>query len=157
MEIAEATAEAHARGERSVCFFDNLSGHTTAEHKLNLKRAGCDRHLLPTDSTGELMFIDDGIGARIKHLIGEQQDDWQEQGDNLSRWSSGPKDGGLRAWEKRVHMTLVVGRAWETLCTTCACLESSPADIAQLRLTFSLLLDLAGTASRHQPLASACC
>ena len=49
----EATAEARAAGEQSVAFYDNLSGQTTEEHRRNLKRARCDRHLLPTGSTGE--------------------------------------------------------------------------------------------------------
>ena len=61
-EIAEATAEARAAGERSVVFFDNLSGQTTPEHLRALKwKAKADRHLLPTNTTSELMHIDDGI------------------------------------------------------------------------------------------------
>ena len=111
-EIAEATADARAAGEDSVCFFDNLSGQTTEEHLRNCKRARCDRHLLPTGSTGELMFIDDGIGACQKNRMGEELDAHLEKGDNLERWTQGPKQGGLKAWEKRVLMTHIAGRAW---------------------------------------------
>ena len=118
VEVHEATAEACAAGRRSVAFFDNLSGQTTDEHLRNLRRAGCDRHLLPTGSTGELMLIDGGIGARLKNLIGEEIDTWLEQPGHLERWTAGPKDGGLHAWEKRSLVTQWAGRAWETLCAT---------------------------------------
>ena len=119
VEIAEATADARAAGEESVCFFDNLSGQTTTEHlRLLWKHAKCSRHLLPTSSTGELMHIDDGIGARMKVLMGEETDAWLEQPGNLERWTTGPKEGGLRAWEKRVLLTQFAGRAWAKLCDT---------------------------------------
>ena len=50
-EIAEATADVRAAGKDSVCFYDNLGGQTTAEHKRLLnKYAKCSRHLLPTNS-----------------------------------------------------------------------------------------------------------
>ena len=119
IEIAEATADARAAGEESVTFFDNLPGQTTAEHKRLLKRyAKSARHLLPTSSTGELMHIDDGIGARMKVLMGEETDAWLEQPGNLERWTKGPKQGGLKAWEKRVCLTQFAGRAWEKLCAS---------------------------------------
>ena len=119
VEIAEATEDARAAGEESVTFFDNLSGQTTAEHKRLLKKhAKSARHLLPTSSTGELMHIDDGIGARMKVLMGEETDAWLEQPGNLERWTTGPKQGGLKAWEKRVLLTQFAGRAWEKLCAT---------------------------------------
>ena len=44
----------------------------------NLHRARSSRHLLPTGSTGELMFIDGGIGVRLKNLTGEEQDEWMD-------------------------------------------------------------------------------
>ena len=116
VELHEATAQARMRGERSVCFFDNLSGQTTDEHLRNCKRAACDRHLLPTGSTGELMLIDGGVGARQKNLMGDHLDEWLEQPGNLERWTTGPKEGGLHAWEKRVLISQIAGRAWETLC-----------------------------------------
>ena len=119
LEIAEATADARAAGEESVAFFDNLSGQTTAEHKrLLMQHAKCKRHLLPTSTTGELMHIDDGIGARMKTLIGAETDSWCEQPGNLERWTTGPKEGGLQAWEKRVLITQFAGRAWARLCDT---------------------------------------
>ena len=119
IEIAEATGDARAAGEESIVFFDNLSGQTTEEHKRILKQhAKSSRHLLPTSSTGELMHIDDGIGARMKVLMGEETDAWLEQPGNLERWTTGPKEGGLKAWEKRVLLTQFAGRAWEKLCAT---------------------------------------
>ena len=130
VEMFEATAEARAAGERSMCFFDNLSGQTTAEHLSNLRRAHCDRHLLPTGSTGELMLIDGGIGAIIKNLIGEEQDEWIQDDTNLERWTNGPKEGGLRAWEKRVLVTQWAGKAWDTMCKTCVSRTSSQASRA---------------------------
>ena len=118
-EIAEATADARAAGEESVCFYDNLSGQTTAEHKRLLKKiAKCSRHLLPTDSTSELMHIDDGIGARMKTLQGEETDEWCAQPGNLERWTTGPKEGGLTASQKRVLISQFAGRAWVRLCDT---------------------------------------
>ena len=95
-ELFEATREAREAGERCVCFFDNLSGQTTEEHLRLCRRAHCDRHLLPTGSTGELMLIDGGIGVRLKNLIGEEQDAWMEDGDNLERWSSLPRMAACR-------------------------------------------------------------
>ena len=89
----------------------NRRPQTTEEHLRNCKRARCDRHLLPTGSTGELMFIDDGIGACQKNRMGEQLDAHLEKGDNLERWTKGPKQGGLKMWEKRVLMTQIAGRA----------------------------------------------
>ena len=110
-EIAEATADARAAGEESVCLYDNLSGQTTEEHKRLLQKyAKCSRHLLPTSSTGELMHIDDGMG--------EETDEWLQQPGNLERWTTGPKEGGLKAWEKRVLFTQFAGRAWARLCDT---------------------------------------
>ena len=115
-ELHEATAEARAAGEQSVCFFDNLSGQTTDTHLRNCKRARCDRHLLPTGSTGELMLIDDGVGAAQKNRMGDELDAHLEKDNNLERWTKGPKEGGLKMWEKRVLMTHIAGRAWNTLC-----------------------------------------
>ena len=110
---------ARAAGERSVVFFDNLSGQTTPEHLRTLKRvAKADRHLLPTNTTGELMHIDDGVGARFKNLLGEEMDAHLEGEGNLERWVAGPKEGGLKAWEKRVLVTHLAARAWERLCET---------------------------------------
>ena len=118
-EMKEATEAARARSERSVVFVDNLSGQTTDAHKSLLKKhAKCDRHLLPTGSTGELMLIDGGIGVRLKNLMGEEMDAWLEQEGHLERWTKGPKEGGLQAWEKRVLITLLAARAWDTLCAT---------------------------------------
>jgi hypothetical protein len=114
-EIREATADARAAGERSVTFVDNLSGQTTKEHKRQLNHAGSDRHLLPTGTTGELMLIDGGIGVRQKDLMGEEQDEWQEQEGNLERWTTGPKEGGLKAWEKRVLVTQYVCAPWDPM------------------------------------------
>jgi len=105
-----------ARRRRSVTFFDNLSGQTTKEHKRACNYAGSDRHLLPTGTTGELMLIDGGIGVRLKDLMGEEQDVWLEEEGNLERWTTGPKQGGLKVWEKRVQVTQWAGRAWEKLC-----------------------------------------
>ena len=86
VEMREATAAARAAGERSVAIFDNLSGQTTPEHLRNLqRRAHCDRHLLPTGSTGELMLIDGGIGVRLKNLMGDEMDTWLEQPGHLER------------------------------------------------------------------------
>ena len=96
-ELCEATADARAAGERSVTFFDNLSGQTTKEHKRACNYAGSDRHLLPMGTTGELMLIDGGIGARLKELMGEEQDAWLEEEGNLERWTTGPNEGGLKA------------------------------------------------------------
>ena len=39
-----------------------------------------------------------------------------EKGNNLERWTKGPKEGGLKMWEKRVLMTHIAGRAWELIC-----------------------------------------
>jgi hypothetical protein len=125
-ELNEATARSRARGERSVCIFDNLSGQTTKEHLRSCLRARCDRHLLPTRSTGELMLIDGGIGAHLKHLLGEETDGWLEEAGNLERWTNGPKTGGLHAWEKRVLVTQLAGRA-------CAGRSSARATTSSLR------------------------
>ena len=96
--MREATAATRAAGERSVAIFHNLSGQTTPEHLRNLqRRAHCDRHLLPTGSTGELMLIDGGIGVRLKNLMGDEMDTWLEQPGHLERWTKGPKEGGLKA------------------------------------------------------------
>ena len=113
-EIAEATAEARAAGERSVVFFDNLSGQTTPEHLRALKwKAKADRHLLPTNTTSELMHIDDGIGAAFKNRLGTEMDAYLEGEGNLERWVAGPKEGGLQGWEKRVLVTNLAAAAWE--------------------------------------------
>jgi hypothetical protein len=118
-EIAEATEEARARGERSVVFFDNLSGQTTLEHKRKLNRkAKADRHLLPTNTTGELMHVDDGIGAAFKNRLGVEMDTYLEGDGNLESWVAGPKEGGLKAWEKRVLVTNLAAAAWDKLCAT---------------------------------------
>lgn len=118
-EIAEATADARSAGERSVVFYDNLSGQTTPEHLRTLKRqAKADRHLLPTNTTSELMHIDDGVGAAFKNRLGEEMDGHLEGEGNLERWVAGPKEGGLKAWEKRVLVTNLAARAWERLCET---------------------------------------
>ena len=55
---------------------------------------------------------------RLKNLIGEEQDEWTEDNANLERWTNGPKDNGLHAWEKRVLVTQWAGKAWAKLCDT---------------------------------------
>lgn len=47
-----------------------------------------------------------------------------EKEGNLERWTTGPKEAGLKTWEKRVQVSLWAGRAWEKLC--CGSETSSP-------------------------------
>ena len=82
------------------------------------KRARCARHLLPTGSTGELMLIDGGIGMSLKYLMGEYMDAWLAEEGNLERWTHGPKEGRLHAWEKRVFVTHIAAKAREQRCRT---------------------------------------
>ena len=117
-EIYEICADAREADEWSVVFADNLSGQTTAKHHRNCRRAHCDRHLLPAGSTGELMLIDGGIGARLKNGIGGEQDTWMEKAENMERWTTSPKVGGLHLWEKRVLVTHWAAAAWDKLCDT---------------------------------------
>lgn len=57
-EMKEATAEARARGEESVAFYDNLHGQTTEEHEKLLKmHAKCVRHLLPSGETPSSPYL----------------------------------------------------------------------------------------------------
>ena len=142
-ELYEATAEARAAGRQSGCFFDNLSGQTTAEHLRNCKRAHCDRHLLPTGSTGELMLIDDGIGAAQKNRMADELDAHLEKADNLQRWTAGPKEGGLKMWEKRVLMTHLAVRAWETLC--CGSDGREPYDFEASARRIGMLMTIDGS------------
>ena len=98
-EIAEATAEARAAGERSVVFIDNLSGQTMPGHLCALKwkaNGKADRHLLLTNTTSELMHIDDGIGAAFKNWLGTEMNAYLKGEGNLERWVAGPKKGGLQ-------------------------------------------------------------
>ena len=54
-----------------------------------------------------------GIGIRLKNLMGERMDAWLEEPGHLERWTKGPKEGGLHAWEKRALITQLAGQAWE--------------------------------------------
>lgn len=111
-EMAEATAEARARGEESVCFYDNLHGQTTLEHeKLLLKQAHCVRHLLPAGVTSEIQLIDDGIGYAVKKEMGHALDEWLSCDDNLHEWTS-----NMSAWRKRVQITHFAAAAWDRVC-----------------------------------------
>ena len=77
-----------------MIFFDNLSGQTTAEQKRLLKKyAKSARRLLPTSSTGELMHIDDGIGAHVKVLVGEETGGWSSPATS-SGGPRGPRRAG---------------------------------------------------------------
>ena len=48
------------------------------------------RHLLPTNTTGELMHIDDGV-ASVQNLLGEEMDAHPEGEGNLGDGSRGPR------------------------------------------------------------------
>lgn len=112
-EMAEATAEARAKGQESVAFFDNLHGQTTDEHEqLMLKHAKCVRHLLPTGVTSEIQLIDDGIGYAVKNEMGHALDRWLEKDDNLALWTSAQ----FPMWKKRVLITQLAAPAWESVC-----------------------------------------
>lgn len=131
--MAEATAEARARGEESVAFYDNLHGQTTEEHEnILMVKAKCARHLLPTGAQynflcshpppysasmltamsacmqvspprSSIQLIDDGIGYAVKNEMGYALDRWLEEDDNLHIWTA----EGLQfpMWRKRALIT----------------------------------------------------
>ena len=45
-------------------------------------------------------------------LMGAEQDEWLEKEGNLERWTTSPKEGGLKAWEKRVQVTQWARLEW---------------------------------------------
>ena len=116
VEMAEATAEARARGEESVAFYDNLHGQTTEGHEKNLRqKARCARHLFPGGVTGEIQLVDDGVGYATKEEMGHELDTYLEADDNLDKWVGEGPDA-MKMWEKRVLITQLLAHAWEKVC-----------------------------------------
>lgn len=117
-EMAEATADARAKGQQSVAFYDNLHGQTTKEHEQALlTKANCIRHLLPGGVTSEIQLIDDGIGYATKREMGHELDNWLMQPGHLEKWTS---EGGLGfpMWQKRALITHLAVKAWDKVCHT---------------------------------------
>lgn len=105
---------------------DNLSGQTTEQFRLELKKHKAKRHLLPTGVTDELQLIDDGVGVAVKNEMGNLFDLWAMEYDHLERWVADgqPPDaergGGpqpMAMWEKRVLITRLAAQAWENVCS----------------------------------------
>ena len=138
-EVNEMTFEARAAGRESVALFDNLKGQTTERHKTNLRKRKCKRHLLPDTTTDLLQLIDDGVGVCTKNRMADGHDDWLSTDENLEKWTGKvclipsytilyllchlmPSYAcccwQMAAWEKRVLITNLAAKAWESLCET---------------------------------------
>ena len=76
--------------------------------------------------------------------MGEEQDTWLEEEGNLERWTTGPKEGGLHAWEKNVQVTQWAGRAWEKLC--CGTETSPPYNFEASARSLGMLMTIDGSA-----------
>ena len=75
--------------------------------------------------------------------MGEEQDTWLEEEGNLERWTTGPKEGGLHAWEKNVQVTQWAGRAWEKLC--CGTETSPPYNFEASARSLGMLMTIDGS------------
>eukprot|EP00966_Prymnesium_polylepis_P238079 5505671-Prymnesium_polylepis.3 len=75
--------------------------------------------------------------------MSEEQDEWLEKPGNLERWTTGPKQGGLKAWKKRVLVTQRAGRAWEKLC--CGTETSAPYNFEGSARSLGMLMTIDGS------------
>jgi len=102
------TYKSAVKGKKSLLLADNLNAHTSDEFKSELRKqegllwlfpAGSTDMLQPVDAGRILFLIFTGLGRELKRLIGEVQDQWLEDDDNLCRW----EDGTLRASDRRFY------------------------------------------------------
>ena len=106
------TSDARRGGRESFLFTDNLHGQTTDEYRAELwSRSKTKLHLLPAGLTDLLQLIDAGLGFLVKYYLGEFHSAWLLEGDNLERWTD-----GLAMWERRVHITNMLGLAYARAC-----------------------------------------
>lgn len=91
---------------------DNLHAQTTPAFKDYLaKHCNTLAWYFPANTTDELQPVDAGAGRMLKVEVGNQQDAWLEQSDNIERWESNK----LTASDRRVLTTQWVGAAMQKL------------------------------------------
>ena len=71
----------------------------------------------PPGTTNQWQPVDSNIGAIVKRLIGQEQDDWLEVDSNIDLWF-GVGDEKLTVGHHRVLLTHWVGNAWEKFCSS---------------------------------------
>ncbi len=101
-----------------MLFCDNLDSQVHPDFLAEVKRLGGLRYLLPAGETEMCQPIDAGIGAALKQLIAQAQDDWLDDEDNLDAWEGCDESKFvLTAKMRRILITHWVGDAWERLTT----------------------------------------
>ena len=117
------TAAARAAHRESCLMVDNLHGQTTPEYVAACKTfAKMTLHLLPAGVTDLIQLIDAGFGYLVKYFMGEYHTEWMAEDSDKQR-----EDGsfisnaenwvaGLEMWEKRVHMTHMLKRGYQSAC-----------------------------------------
>jgi len=87
---------------RYLLFHDNLDAHRPDRNPnyTNLLSDECntDSHMLPPGKTDEVQPVDDGLGRHIKCYMGQEEDAWLDDDENLEKWET----NALTASDRRV-------------------------------------------------------
>ena len=57
-----------------------------------------DDHKVPPNKTDQVQPIDRGLGRQIKIYMGDEEDEWLEDDDNLQKW----ENNELKASDRRI-------------------------------------------------------
>ena len=83
---------------RYLLFQDNLDAQKQPAYIDYLKDLGVDDHKLPPNETDQVQPIDRGEGRQIKIYMGQEEDDWLEDDNNLQKW----ENNELTASDRRI-------------------------------------------------------
>ena len=99
---ADVTAGVANASTRYLLFQDNLDAQRPDRNpeytKLLSEQCNTDSHMLPPNKTDEVQPVDDGMGRQIKCYMGQEEDGWLEDDDNLEKWEA----NALTASDRRV-------------------------------------------------------
>jgi len=88
-----------------MILLDNLDAQTYGPNTKKLRDMGTGSFLYPGGETNELAPVDAGYGKDVKHEVGIELHNWLDSDENLLKWESGPRNGGLSAKDRRVLLT----------------------------------------------------
>ena len=112
-DVAAGVADASTR---YLLYQDNLDAQRpdrNPEYTAVLKdECHTDSHMLPPGKTDEVQPVDDGMGRQVKIYMGQLEDEWLEDDENLEKWEGGV----LSASDRRVLIATWFFKAFERAC-----------------------------------------
>jgi hypothetical protein len=114
VEWVQRTLAAAVGEEEFVLFCDNLLAQTSDEFLSAVRGINGIVWFRLKDATGMWQPVDSGMGALYKRLVGQIQDEWLEEEENIELWL-GNSERRLTASDRRILITQWVGKAHDRL------------------------------------------